>query len=149
MISTFISPLAGWRAPSPPVPKPLPSQPCAPAQPDWRDHAAEERWEEAIVAYLRTDWRMTFKMWTVINEIVRESGQRSRVDVRAATFEVLKEVMRLRRERVVFRYKKRWISILDSGVPIIPLGELPPIRSSDRQDGQGHDGCWQKCPPQV
>ncbi len=131
------------------MPKPLPPQPCEPEKADWRDHAAQERWEEAIIAYLRTDWRTTFKMWTVINEIVRESRQRSRWDVRAATFEVLREVMRLRRERVIFRYKKRWIAILDSGVPIIPLEKLPPLRSSDRQDGPAHEGCWQKCPPQV
>jgi hypothetical protein len=33
----------------------------------------------------------TFKMWVVINEIVRASHQRSRVDVRAVTFEVLQD----------------------------------------------------------
>jgi len=61
----------------------------------------------------------------VINSIVAESCQQSRFDVRAATFEVLQEVMRLRRERVIFRYKRKWIASLDSGSPIIPLKDLP------------------------
>ena len=100
-------------------------QPPQPSEPDWCDFAAQERWEEAILAYLRADWRKTFRMWSVINEIVAESGQQSRFDTRAATFEVLAEVMRLRRERVIFRYKRKWIASLDSGQPIIPLEDLP------------------------
>jgi hypothetical protein len=125
-IGIFITPASVWRPPvqatAPPAHQ---QQPPRPTAPDWCDFAAEERWEEAILAYLRADWRKTFKMWSVINEIVAESRQQTRFDTRAATFEVLAEVMRLRRERVIFRYKRKWIASLDSGSPIIPLEDLP------------------------
>jgi hypothetical protein len=111
-MDTLITPLAAWRPPLPAKhPAPLPP-PRKPAEPDWCDHAAQEHWAEAVVAYLRSDWRKKFPLWTVINEIVAESCPRSRFDVRAATFEVLGEVMRLRRERVIFRFQRQWIAIL-------------------------------------
>ena len=124
MISTFVSPLAGWQQPLP-AKKVLTPPPEQPAEADWRDHAAEERWAEAVISFLRADWRKTFPLWTVVNSIVAKSCQQKRSEVRAANFEVLAEVMRLRRERVIFRYKRKWIAILDSGRPIIPLEDLP------------------------
>jgi hypothetical protein len=60
----------------------------------------------------------------VINSVVAESRQQTRFDMRNATFEVLQEVMRRRRERVIFRFKRKWIAIMDSGQPIIPLEDL-------------------------
>ena len=122
-ISVLSTPAAGWRPPVQATAVQARHQPQT--LPDWCDFAAEERWEEAILAYLRADWRKTFKMWSVINEIVAESRQQTRFDTRAATFEVLAEVMRLRRERVIFRYRRKWIASLDSGSPIIPLKDLP------------------------
>lgn len=125
-ISVLATPAAAWRPPTHATAAPARKQQAPqPTGPDWRDFAARERWEEAIVAYLRVDWRKTFRMWSVINEIVAESCQQSRFDTRAAAFEVLQEVMRLRRERVIFRYKRKWIAILDSGPPSIPLSDLP------------------------
>ena len=125
-ISVLATPAAGWRPPvQATAAQARQQQPPQPTEPDWQDYAAQERWEEAILAYLRADWRKTFKMWSVINEIVSESCQQTRFDTRAATFEVLAEVMRLRRERVIFRYKRKWIASLDSGPPIIPLEDLP------------------------
>ena len=112
--------------------KPLTPPPSRPAEPDWQDYAAEERWADAIITFLRADWRKSFPMWTVINAIVAESQQQSRFDVRAATFEVLAEVMRLRRERVIFRYKRNWIANLDNGIPLIPLEAMP------RHSNTGH-----------
>jgi hypothetical protein len=122
-IGLFVAPASAWRSPA--QAPATPALPPHPSEPDWRDHAAEERWAEAVISFLRADWRKTFRLWTVINSIVAESCQQSRFDVRAATFEVLQEVMRLRRERVIFRYKRKWIAILDSGQPIIPLEDLP------------------------
>ena len=124
MVSAFVSPVAGWRPPLPETKSLTPPQ-SIPAEPDWCDFAAQERWEEAILAYLRADWRKAHRLWTVVNCIVAESRQQSRFDTRAATFEVLQEVMRLRRERVIFRYRRKWIAILDSGPPIIPMKDLP------------------------
>jgi hypothetical protein len=125
-ISVLATPAAGWRPPvqatAPPAQQ---QQPPRPTAPDWCDFAAEERWEEAILAYLRADWRKPHRLWTLVNSVVAESRQQSRFDVRAATFEVLQEVMRLRRERVIIRYERKWIAILDSGQPIIPLKDLP------------------------
>jgi hypothetical protein len=60
-------------------------------------------------------------MWDVLNEIVAESRQRSRFDTRAATFEALQELMALRRERAVYRHRRRWIAILDLETPLPPL----------------------------
>jgi hypothetical protein len=60
-------------------------------------------------------------MWDVLKEIVGESCQRSRFDVRAATYEALQELMALRRERAVYRHHRRWIAILDLATPLPPL----------------------------
>ena len=59
-------------------------------------------------------------MWTVLNVIVAESCQPTRFDVRAATYEALAELMQLRRERVVYRRRRRWIAILDVETPLPP-----------------------------
>ena len=123
MLNSFIAPVAGWQKPHP-AQRPMVSSPPPSSAPTWQDFAANEKWREAIVAYLRSDWRKTFKMWTVINEIVSESCQGSRFDVRAATFEALEEVMQLRRERIILRFKRRWIAILATGTPVIPVEAL-------------------------
>ena len=120
MFNAFVTPVAGWRPPLP-AKKPLTPPPSKPAEPDWQDYAARERWREAIIAYLRTDRRKCFELWRVLNEIVAESCQGSRFDVRAATFEALGELMQLRRERAVYRHRRRWIAILDLETPLPPL----------------------------
>ena len=76
---------------------------------------------EAILAFLRTDRRKCFDLWRVLNQIVSESCQCCRFDVRAATFEALGELMQLRRERAVYRHRRRWIAILDLETPLPPL----------------------------
>ena len=126
MLDTFVAPTSTWRPPLL-APARTPSKKSIQEQepPDWRDYAAEERWGDAIIAFLQADWRQTFKLWTVVNTIVAESQQQTRTDVRAATWECLQEMMRLRRERVIFRYKRKWIAILDNGLPLIPLEDLP------------------------
>ena len=120
-IAILATPVAGWQPPTQAAAGPRPPQPRPPADPDWRDFAARERWREAIIAFLRTDRRKCFKMWEVLNEIVAESCQRSRFDVRAATFEALGELIQLRRERAVYRHRRRWIAILDLETPLPPL----------------------------
>jgi hypothetical protein len=114
-------PVAGWIPCDPPVVTPLPAQATKPAEPDWRDYAGRELWREAIIAFLRTDRRKCFKMWDVLNKIVGESCQRSRFDTRAATFEALGELMQLRRERAIYRHRRRWIAILDLETPLLPI----------------------------
>jgi hypothetical protein len=121
MFSEFVTPVAGWRPPRPSAAPPSPPPPSKPAEPDWQDYASRELWRQAIIAYLRSDWRKSFEMWGVLNAIVAESCQRSRFDVRAATYEALAELMQLRRERAVFRYRRRWIAILDMKTPLPPL----------------------------
>ena|ERR1035438_5846207 len=121
-IAILATPAAAWQPAKhrPAEPRHI-QQSAPPTQPDWRDYAARELWREAIIAFLRTDWRKCFKMWDVLNEIVAESCQRSRFDVRAATYEALQELMALRRERAVYRHRKRWIAILDLETPLPPL----------------------------
>ena len=121
MINAFVSPVAGWQQPLPVAAHPSPPPPCKPMEPDWQDYAGRERWREAIIAFLRSDWRKSFDMWKVLNAIVAESCQRSRFDVRAATYEALGELMQLRRERAVYRHRRRWIAILDLETPLPPL----------------------------
>jgi hypothetical protein len=124
-MTAFVQPVSTWHPPAQAGIKPgRPQESPQPAEPDWCDLAAEERWAEAIISFLRTDWRKTFPLWTVINSVVAESRQQTRFDTRNATFEVLQEVMRRRRERVIFRFKRKWIAIMDSGQPIIPLEDL-------------------------
>ena len=120
-ISVLATPAAGWRPPTQVAVGPRPPQPVKPTEPDWQDYAARERWREAILAFLRSDWRKSFDMWKVLNAIVAESCQRSKFDVRAATYEALGELMQLRRERAVYRHRRRWIAILDLETPLPPL----------------------------
>jgi hypothetical protein len=121
-IAILATPAACWQPAKhrPAEPRHI-QQSAPPAQPDWRDYAARELWREAIIAFLRTDHRKSFKMWDVLNQIVGESCQRSRFDVRAATFEALGELMQLRRERAVYRHRRRWVAILDLETPLPPL----------------------------
>ena len=120
-ISLLATPASAWRPTVQQSRKTaLLPRPEKPSEPDWQDYAADERWADAIISYLRADYHRTFLLWKVVNAIVAESGQGSRFDVRAATFECLQELMRLRRERRVFRYKRKWIAILDAAVPIVP-----------------------------
>jgi len=121
MLDSLITPVAGWRPPRPLAASPSPAPSRKPAEPDWQDYAARERWREAILAFLRSDWRKSFDMWKVLNAIVAESCQRSKFDVRAATYEALGELMQLRRERAVYRHRRRWIAILDMKTPLPPL----------------------------
>lgn len=123
MINALVSPIAGWRPTLPEKEQPTGCTQAndAAANPDWRDYAGQEHWREAIVAYLRTDHRKSFPLWKVLNEIVGESCQPSRFDVRAATFEALAELMQLRRERAVYRYQRGLIAILDVDTPLPPL----------------------------
>jgi hypothetical protein len=121
-IAILATPTAAWQPAKQRPAEPRHSQQTAPpTQPDWRDYAARELWREAIIAFLRTDHRKSFKMWDVLNQIVGESCQRSRFDVRAATYEALQELMALRRERAVYRHRKRRVAILDSETPLPPL----------------------------
>ena len=121
-ISILATPAAGWQPAKSRPAEPRHIQQSAPAtQPDWRDYAARELWREAVIAYLRTDHRKSFKMWDVLNQVVGESCQRSRFDVRAATYEALQELMALRRERAVYRHRRRWVAILDLVTPLPPL----------------------------
>lgn len=119
MFNAFVTPVAGWRPPLPVIPQRT-RLPDEPVKPDWRELAYDENWEGAILAYLREDWRKTHKLWTVVNTVVAESRQPSRFDVRAATWECLQEMMRLRRERRVFRYKRQTVAILDPDL-VVPL----------------------------
>jgi hypothetical protein len=84
-----------------------------PQQTSWEEHAANQDWDLAVLEFLRNDWRKTFRLWYVINQIVAASSQRNRADVRLATREVLQVVMRLRRQRRVFRHRRKWLAFLD------------------------------------
>ena len=129
MFSAFIVPVAGWQQPlSANMPLTLPPGKPA-AEPDWRDYASRELWRQAIIAYLRSDWRKSFEMWGVLNAIVAESCQRSRFDVRAATYEALAELMQLCRDRAVYRHRRRWIAILDMETPLPPAEQICPLRT--------------------
>jgi hypothetical protein len=56
----------------------------------------------------------------VINQLVAASGQPNRTEVRSATREVLQAVMRLRREKRLFRYRRKWLAFLEFETPGLP-----------------------------
>jgi hypothetical protein len=74
---------------------------------DWADLAAEQRWEEAIVAYLEANGKTP--LWRVVNSVVAESRPTTRSTGRAATKEALADMMLLIRQRRVKRHRRRWV----------------------------------------
>jgi len=115
MIDLLVPPPSTWSAPKlKPAATPLSrSRPAPPVT--WQQLAAKEEWEAAILGYLQQYWRATHPLWRMINEIVAQSHQPSRSAIRAAAKEVLAIVMKLRRERRIFRYRRKLVATLDVG----------------------------------
>src|SRR5436309_804684 len=60
----------------------------------WQEHALRKNWELAILAYLRQDWRATYKLWQMISSVVSESLPHNRSAVREANLIVVKRTCR-------------------------------------------------------
>jgi len=99
------------------------SQPTGTQSVTWEDEARREHWEGALISYLRANWRRAFPIWSVINRVVAESRQPTRMEVRVATRVALKILGRLIRQKRIFLYRRRLVAILDLGTEIIPLGK--------------------------
>jgi hypothetical protein len=123
MFNTLVTPVLAWQQPrtrSVPAarpPRPLPK----PERRDWRDFAGEEAWESAILAFLREHRREVVPYWKLVNQVVAESAQPDRWEVRYATRQVLQAVKSLVRARRVLRYRQRFLAVLDTGDEVIPL----------------------------
>jgi hypothetical protein len=78
---------------------------------DWEDYAAEEDWENAIVGLARSGWGKRFSYWRFVNQIVAESRQPTRAEVRRATKDVIKAVAAVVRARKITRYGRHWVGI--------------------------------------
>jgi hypothetical protein len=108
-IGVFIQPNATWK-PNP-IPKPTPSPRRWP-EPDitWADLAAEQRWEQAIIAYLKLNGKTL--LWRVINCIAAETRPRTRSQTRLAARQALGVMMQLIRQRRIVRHRRRWVADL-------------------------------------
>ncbi len=91
----------------------------------WEDLASDQRWAEAIIAYLQQNWRGQHRVWAVINAIVAEALPECRWQTREYAKEALDALMGLVRDKRVLRYRRKWIASLHSP-PVIPL-ELVPL----------------------
>ena len=90
---------------------------------DWPDFACDGQWSEAIIGYMKANWRGQHLMWRVINAVAAESRPETRSLTRSVTQEVLTAMMDLIRARRVMRYRRRWVAAL----------ELPPeLRPSSK-----------------
>ena len=99
----------------------------------WHDFAHEEKWEEAIVHRLRDRSQQAYLLWRVVNEVVAESVQPGRPDIRWATKQVLRTLTTLRKERRLFIWKRRYLVGLDLDEQIISLEEYRKLRSGQVQ----------------
>lgn len=112
----------------------------SPRETGWEEHAANHDWELAVLESLRRDWRKTFRLWEVINQIMAALSQPNRTDVRRATYEVLQAVMRLRRQKRVYPYRTKWLAFLDfetpdsSGVKLNAAFVVPNLQASHAYD---------------
>jgi hypothetical protein len=113
-VGFLIQPEATWKPYVHPIPKPSPKpKPWQELEPDWADLAAEEQWSQAIIAFLKANWRGQHLMWRVINAVVAESRPETRSLTRSVTQEVLAAMMGLVWQKRVLRYKKKWIAALE------------------------------------
>ena len=108
-IDVFIQPNATWKPHSHPIPKP-PSKLRCWEEPDltWADLAAEQQWEEAIVAYLNLNGKTL--LWRAVNCVAAESRPRTRSQTRLAARKVLGVMMQLIRQRRIVRHRRRWVA---------------------------------------
>ena len=90
----------------------------------WEDLARKQMWTEAILAYLRQNWRGGVPFWPLINKLVAESLPASRAETRANTKATLAALMELVRQRRVMRFRQKTVAILDLQQAIVPLDEI-------------------------
>lgn|ERR1043166_1318613 len=121
VIGTFID----WGSPHPRPPTTFQTSPQASSNlgskspaPTWEDYAFKKRWEDAIIALLRSREGETTGLWTAVNLVVAESIPVIRGQRRQVGLEVLAVMMRLIRERRVLRYRRDWVAILDIATPL-------------------------------
>lgn len=112
-IDILIPPPSAWRPFLQPAPKPLPKpKPWQAPELDWADLAAEQRWDDAIAGYLKTNGKTL--LWRVVNSVVAESRPATRSLGRVANREALSSMMLLIRQGRVKRHRRRWVSIPDA-----------------------------------
>ena len=112
-IDCLIQPPVTWRPYLPPIPNPSRKpRPWQEPELGWADLADEQRWSEAIVAYLKANGKTL--LWHVVNALVAESRPATRSLRRSATSEALSAMMQLVRERRIKRHRRRWVSAFDA-----------------------------------
>ena len=131
-IGIFIAPVSAWRPPGPP--------PITPATPktqaesstrwklSWEDLAGQKRWRDALLGYLKANWRGAQPFWRVVNTVVAEALPKDRAERRAYAKATLDALMQLVRERKVLRYRRRWVASVDLALETVPLEQLKGVR---------------------
>jgi len=121
-MDTLIMPAAGWRPPTRSIPTGSPRSTAKKPEPrHWAEAAFQERWQDAVLGFLRERRRDAVPYWEVVNGVVGESCQATRWEVRFATRGILTAVKTLLHERRILRYRRRYLAILDLGGEIVPL----------------------------
>jgi len=106
--------------PTSPVPQPRAATP----PPTWHDYAAEKNWDLAVIHRLRDKERKAYLYWQIVNEIVAESRQTSRADIRAATMELLEAIKQLRKQKRLMIWRRRYLTVLDYGEELLPVEDF-------------------------
>jgi len=132
MFDTILAPACAWQPPTMATTAKLHPVPCAPKTVvgnscalRWYHHAEQERWDEAILAYLAENWRGQHEMWSTINTVVAEARPIGRCERRRCATEALHALLKLVRQRRVLRYRKHWVACLEPAHEVVPLDEIP------------------------
>jgi len=120
----LVQPAATWQPPNRTALKACVERPPQ-KRASWEDLAAEERWEEAIIEFLKANWRGKVLLWHVINRVVAESQPECRWQVREMTTAALRAMTGLIRQKRVMRFHRRWVAALELPFETVPIDSIP------------------------
>jgi len=131
-IGIFVTPACVWRPPGPPPITPATPKTQAKSstrwQLSWEDHAGQKRWRDALLGFLKVNWRGAQPFWQVVNTVVAEALPKDRDERRAYATATLHALMQLVRERKVLRYRRRWVASVDLELATVPIEQLKGMR---------------------
>jgi hypothetical protein len=89
---------------------PAPPRPAPPPDPlEWCKKAYLLDWNGALIGYLRTNSKDFVGIWKCVNAIAAESLPRDRAELRRRKQEILQALKRLRHQRAIVRWRRKYI----------------------------------------
>jgi hypothetical protein len=131
-IGILITPASVWLPPGPP-----PITPATPKtqeksstrrQPSWEDFAGQKRWRDALLSFLKANWRGAHPLWKLVNMVSAEALPEGRAQRRAYAKAALHALMQLVKERKVLRHRRRWVAALVVDRELVPIEQLKGVR---------------------